>query len=396
MFLLRVSFDYTILRSPGKFAMLQSVHVVPYHGRVDYATCNISSFLTTADEATLKRLAISELGVPFPVVRGLSEELLREEVLDAGVGPVRSVVNVVQPSMNSVETFFGDVGKCSRKALKIGEQVVNIGNFLLRNVEGSVNVTEPAHFATGLPRGISWERLAFFKHVESEMYGFDAEGFFSQLVCQYEFSFVWEYNGQIDAKGRYINNARTLVKRAHVELHWELSARTEIGKPSGAGTAENPVAVLPVVVEAVCKGPLHALKYRLEGSIFGDGSFVVSSIGNDTCYGQRMLEFYGQVLASQSFREQVRGNASEGELKISDLEEYYMIMVLLPSDVSATELIPPFPLNSTTLERPDPGVDPVAAYWFFPPPLDFIANTGGWSWKSVKNTLDDYMSVIIK
>ena len=231
--------------------MLKSVHVVPYHGRVDYATCNISSFLTTADEATLKRLAISELGVPFPVVRGLSEELLREEVLDAGVGPVRSVVNVVQPSMNSVETFFGDVGKCSRKALKIGEQVVNIGNFLLRNVEGSVNVTDPAHFATGLPRGISSEGLEFFKQVESEMYGFFAAGLSYQILCEYKFSFSWHYNGSIDGKGRYINNARTLVEQAFVDDFWELSAWTDIGKPTYVGTADNLVAVLPVVVDFV-------------------------------------------------------------------------------------------------------------------------------------------------
>ena len=110
------------------------MHVVPYLGRSDYATCNISS-LPTNDT----------------------------------IGRIPSV-NVCQPSIDIGETFLVDAGVYSREDLKIGERVVNTGKLFFRNVEGSVNVTDPAHFATGLPRGISLERLAFFKHVESEMY----------------------------------------------------------------------------------------------------------------------------------------------------------------------------------------------------------------------------------
>ena len=80
-------------------------------------------------------------------------------------------------------------------------------------------------------------------------------------------------------------------------------------------------------------------------------------------------------------------------------------MIVLPFGVSSAELelIPSFRLDSTRRGGPDPGVDLSAADWSGPiltmyPDwvLRFMVNTGGWSWKSVKNALDDYMSVIIK
>ena len=151
-------------------------------------------------------------------------------------------------------------------------RVINVGerawDFLQKN---RPVVNAETKFAHALPVGVQcWNEMENWNLPRAETYRISYENMFGMEVISLDFQLVYSYGGTFNGKGAYITNATILYKNIDVAWAFNVDASVEIPPVMNIATADDPIAVMQVIVRWKAKGFNHK-----EGTqsyqIVGDG-----------------------------------------------------------------------------------------------------------------------------
>ena len=161
----------------------------------------------------------------------------------------------------------------------------------------STIVTTPSDWANALPHNIwpgllDWPVLDHLKRRRSSRLGFHIHDGKGDKTGEFFYRMEWDCNGQFSGNGHYINNATMVVENVSVNpLLADVTAVMSIGKPFNFGSASNPLAALPVRVEARLDNWFNTGTYTAEITLYGDCTID---------HRQRLRTFFPQLSSTDA------------------------------------------------------------------------------------------------
>ena len=142
------------------------------------------------------------------------------------------------------------------------------------------NKNEPAvgvqtQYATAIPEGIRhWSQLQGWTPPQGVIYGFSAKNLLGKTVVRARYQVLRSYNGSYNNRGKYL--AAVTVQPLDADVSWvgyRLSLSVEIPEQCliNAGTIENPVAAMTVIVKWTISSPLKQTDDRAVYRLTGNG-----------------------------------------------------------------------------------------------------------------------------
>lgn len=126
-----------------------------------------------------------------------------------------------------------------------------------------------------LPLGSSeWTKLSGWKTADAYIYHISYKNMFGVRIADYRFRVMYNYDGQKDGKGRYLSNVS--VSPGNIDLGWGygLESQASVQEVFNAGTDQDPIAALNIMVFWKVRSLLRELGDSLVLTIKGTGEIT--------------------------------------------------------------------------------------------------------------------------
>ena len=121
-------------------------------------------------------------------------------------------------------------------------------------------------YATATPAGVSrWSQMQGWTPPQGPIYGFSAKNLYGMTVVKARYQVLRSYNGSYNNQGKYL--AAVSVQPSDVEVSlpgYRVKISVEIPEQNllNAGTVENPVAAMTVIVKWAISSPIKGMEAR--------------------------------------------------------------------------------------------------------------------------------------
>jgi len=162
--------------------------------------------------------------------------------------------------------------------------IINLGKKIWQIVEaGKPVVNVELNTANALPEGAKgWQALEGWQAPVSRVFEVSYKNGFGREMVNFTYRLLYTYGGNSKGKGHYLTNVTVVPAQLSVGWGYSFSAQAQIPSVTNAGTADNPIGA----VEMLVSWKVDTMLRHREGSssfyIKGDGSFVDLSEDSET------------------------------------------------------------------------------------------------------------------
>lgn len=158
------------------------------------------------------------------------------------------------------------------------DEIINLIKQVWQVIENNKPVvTVQYDYANAVPKGVDPSSdLAGFSNLMSKSYDVNLVNGFGQKVVELSYTLVHMYNGNVDGKGRYLENVTVLPTKVNVLWGYNLNMAVKRITTVNTGTREDPIASLVMQLEYVVKTPLKEMQSRSAFQFRGDSAKVIA------------------------------------------------------------------------------------------------------------------------
>lgn len=157
-------------------------------------------------------------------------------------------------------------------------QIIQIGKAvwqIIADNQPSINATED--WAGAIPDGMNgqWTKLQDWKSYVSKPFKFEFKNFLGMRLTEYDWTFKFDYNGNINGTGLYVTNlgAATTLVYAYLSEHVDVSCKALT--PVNSGTTASPVASMDYIITMISHGEFEKTQVGCHVTVTGAGNFSV-------------------------------------------------------------------------------------------------------------------------
>lgn len=207
-------------------------------------------------------------------------EYLRKDLTIANLRKFHSVASVtVTTPDKKIDLTSPNSDSGSRKQYSVDPAaIVQIGKAVWQIIEDnqpSVNATED--WAGAIPDGLNgaWTKLQDWKSYVSKPFKFEFKNFLGMKLTEYEWTFKFDYNGNVNGTGLYVTNlgAATTEVYAYLSEHVDVSCKALT--PINSGTTASPVASMDYIITMISHGDFEKTQVGCHVTVTGAGKFTV-------------------------------------------------------------------------------------------------------------------------
>jgi hypothetical protein len=126
-------------------------------------------------------------------------------------------------------------------------------------------------FANALPKDADWTNLSGWKNQKTDSLSWAGYNIFGNTLFKVSLQGSWSYNGSLNERGRFVNNA-TITPKIENAFTWNVNSKARVGNPINIGTQQQPVGSLPIIVEVNTSGLFQNYSQSAEFTMNGDGT----------------------------------------------------------------------------------------------------------------------------
>lgn len=228
--------------------------------------------------ASMSAFASGSGSVAASAVSANSFDALYLQIADVKIEDVSQSLAPEAPAKNALESL-GRMGP--RRMDKIDEleikldQIINMGKKIWAIVEAGKPVVNTSwNSASAIPSGVtSWDQMGSWRAPVSRAYRISATNLYGVNVIDFTYRLTYTYGGSYKGIGRYLTNVSGRAENLDVAWGYSFDGSVEVPSVTNAGTSEDPVASMELIVKWKMSTVLKANEGSASYSIRGDGAF---------------------------------------------------------------------------------------------------------------------------
>lgn len=226
------------------------------------------SFAAGARDAEILQRARANLG-KYP-------QYLQDNLTIANLRQFHSVASI---SVTSPEGKKEIVNPSRHEQAKVDPaQIVQIGKTIwaiIQDNQPSVNATED--WAGAIPDGMNgqWTKLQDWKSYVSKPFKFEFKNFLGMKLTDYEWTFKFDFNGNINGTGLYVTNLGAATTQVYAYLSEHVDVSCKALTPINTGTTQSPVASMDYIITMISHGEFEKTQVGCHVTVTGAGNFTV-------------------------------------------------------------------------------------------------------------------------
>ncbi|MFA6584774.1 MAG: hypothetical protein WCS77_10795, partial [Elusimicrobiaceae bacterium] len=158
------------------------------------------------------------------------------------------------------------------------ERIINLAEKIFKIISDNkpvVNVT--VNYANAVPKGMThWTDLSGWEMPKAYGYEFVMKNVYGLRTVGMKYQVIFTYGGNMDGKGKYLTGVTVQPISLDVAWAYNVNVRCEVPDSTivNAGTKENPVAAMQVVMFISVDTIVAHREYRDIFYVRGDGQFT--------------------------------------------------------------------------------------------------------------------------
>lgn len=155
------------------------------------------------------------------------------------------------------------------------DKIINMGKKIWKIVEaGKPVVSTQWAMADAMPEGkIRWDAMSGWKDPIAKSYRISAKNLYGISVVDFTYRLTYTYGGSYKGVGRYLTRVSGMASDLSVLWGYTFDAVVEVPNVTNAGTVENPVAALEMIVKWRMSTVLKSNEGSASYLMRGDGTF---------------------------------------------------------------------------------------------------------------------------